>query len=215
MARHLDLDNNWDIENNTVKFQYWNGYISAQTWQFQYINVKDCHIIHLASTTRSLSYHDNNLHIISFINNSNNQKWKLEKVNDGKFIFDGKYIIKDSLTNKYLYAEGNNLKSDSLYTVWTIVKLDDNHYTISYNYEGNIKYIEALKANENELYNIEIDNRNENHYGQRWKLILKSDGTVIIRSKLAIDKGLKSNGLSSLILSEDFGIFSIIRISDV
>ena len=74
MARHLDLDNNWDIENNTVKFQYWTGYISAQTWQFQYINDKDCHIIPLASTKRSLSYHDNNLHIISFINNSNNQK---------------------------------------------------------------------------------------------------------------------------------------------
>ena len=197
------------------KFQYWTGYISAQTWQFQYINDKDCHIIPLASTTRSLSYHDNNLHIISFINNSNYQKWKLEKVNDGKFIFDGKYIIKDSLTNKYLYAEGNNLKSDSLYTVWTIVKLDDNYYTISYNYEGNIKYIEALKANENELYNVEIDDGNENHYGQRWKFSLKSDGTVIIRSKLAIDKGLKSNGLSSLILSKDFGIFSIIRISDV
>ena len=129
LIRYLDLDNNWNIENNTVKFHYWTGYISAQTWQFQYINDNNCNIIPLVSTTRSLSYHDNSLHIISI--NSNNQKWKLEMVNDSKFIFDGKYIIKDSVTNKYLYGEGNNLKLDSLYTVWTITKLDDNSYTIS------------------------------------------------------------------------------------
>ena len=215
ITRYLDLDNNWDIEKNTVKFQYWTGYISAQTWQFQYINDNTCDIVPLASTTRSLSYHDNNLYIVSINNNSNNQKWKLENVNNDKFIFDGKYIIKDSLTNKYLYGEGHNLKIDSLYTVWTIVKLDDNYYTISYNFEGNIKYIEALKDNENEQYNIEINNKNENNYGQRWKFILNSDGTVILKAKLAINKGLKCNDLSSLILSKDFGKFSIIRISDV
>ena len=169
----------------------------------------------MASTTRSLSYHDNNLYIVSINNNSNNQKWKLENVNNDKFIFDGKYIIKDSLTNKYLYGEGHNLKIDSLFTVWTIVKLDDNYYTISYNFEGNIKYIEALKDNENEQYNIEINNKNENNYGQRWKFILNSDGTVILKAKLPINKGLKCNDLSSLILSKDFGKFSIIRISDV
>ena len=169
----------------------------------------------LYQVLQELSYYNNNLHLISLINNTKNQKRKLEKVNNGKFIFDGKYIIKDSLTNKYLYGEGNNLKLDSLYTVWTIVKLDYYYFTISYNFEGNIKYIEALKDNENEQYNIEINNNNENNYGQRWKFILNSDGTLIIRPKLAIDKGLKSNGLTSLILSKDFGTFSIIRISDV
>ena len=215
LIRYLDLDNNWNIENNTVKFHYWTGYISAQTWQFQYIDDNNCNIIPLASTSRSLSYYDNSLHIVSITNNSNNQKWKLEKVNDGKFIFDGKYIIKDSLTNKYLYGEGNILKLDTLYTVWTIAKLDDNYYTISYSFKGNIKYIDAIKDNENEQYNIEINNKNENNYGQRWKFILNFDGRVILKPKLAIDRGLKFNDLSSLILSNDFGTFSIVRISDV
>ena len=189
------------------------GYISAQTWQFQYLNDNSCNIVPLSSTSRYLSYYNNNLHLISFINNTKNQKWKLDKINNGKFIFDGKYITKDSLTNKYLYGEGNNLKLDSLYTVWTIVKLDYYYFTISYNFEGNIKSIDAIKANENEQYNVQINNKNQNNYGQRWKFILNSDGTVILKAKLPINKGLKCNDLSSLILSKDFGIFSIIRIS--
>ena len=72
-----------------------------------------------------------------------------------------------------------------------------------------------MKDNENEQYNIEINNKNENNYGQRWKFILNFDGTVILKPKLAIDRGLKFNDLSSLILSNDFGTFSIVRISDV
>ena len=44
LLRFLDLDNDWDSENNTVKFQIWTGYATAQTWQFKYIN-DSCSII--------------------------------------------------------------------------------------------------------------------------------------------------------------------------
>ena len=181
---------------------------------FQYINDNNCNIIPLASTTRSLFYDDNNLQIVSINNNFNVQTWKLEKVNNGKFIFDGKYIIKDSLTNKYLYCSGNNIKLDNLYTVWDIKILDNNYYKISTPIEGDIKYLEAINAYEKEEYAIKLSKDSDNDYGQNWKFILNSDETVIIMPKFSIDKGLKCATTSSFILSKDFGAFILIKKND-
>ena len=135
LLRFLDLDNDWDTENNIVKFQIWTGYITAQTWQFKYIN-NECSIIPLSSTTRSLSYYDNDLHIVS---SSNIQKWEIEKADNGKFIFDGKYKIKDILTGKFLYGIENALKLDNIGTEWIIHRVENNYYKISANVNGIFK----------------------------------------------------------------------------
>ena len=211
LLRFLDLDNDWDKENNIVKFQIWTGYTTAQTWQFKYIN-DECSIIPLSSTTRSLSYYDNNLHIVS---SSNIQRWELEKADNGKFIFDGKYKIKDILTGKYLYGNESVLKLEDEGTEWIIHKVENNYYKICANINGILKYIDVLNSNNCEGNLVQIKNKNDNDKDetQKWKFILNSDNTVKFMSKSSFDKGLKSTVTSST-LSKDFSKYILFRIEN-
>ena len=214
LSRYLDLNNNLDLENNTVKFFFWTGYLTAQTWQFQYINNNFCHIYPLASITKSLNYHDNNMNIVSTTNN--NQKWKIEKINNGKFIFDGKYKIQDSLSHKYLYAMKNNkLILDKVGTEWNIQKIDDNnYYTISTKIEGIIKYIDILNAYEMEGQTVQIQYKTGYDIAQNWKFILNNDNTVSLIPKLSLEKGLKCKE-NSAELSMNFGKYQLIKIWEI
>lgn len=214
LSKYLDLNNNWDSEDNNVKFFFWTGYITAQTWQFQYINNNYCYIYPLASITRTLSFYNNNLHIVSTPNNI--QKWKLEKVKNGKFIFDGKYKIQDSLSHKYLYGiDKNKLILDKIGTGWNIQKVDDNnYYTISTNIEGIIKYIDILNNYEKEGQIVQIQYKTGYDTAQNWKFILNYDETVTLIPKLSLDKGLKCKDNYSE-LSKDFTNFKLIRIDEL
>ena len=115
------------------------------------------------------------MNIVSTTNN--NQKWKIEKINNGKFIFDGKYKIQDSLSHKYLYAMKNNkLILDKVGTEWNIQKIDDNnYYTISTKIEGIIKYIDILNAYEMEGQTVQIQYKTGYDIAQNWKFILNND----------------------------------------
>ena len=209
LLRFLDLDNDWDKENNIVKFQIWTGYATAQTWQFKYIN-DECSIIPLSSIIRSLSYYDNDLHIVS---SSNIQKWELEKVDNGKFIFDGKYKIKDILAGKYLYGNENVLKLEDIGTEWIIHRVENNYYKICANIDGILKYIDVLNEKNSEGNLVQIKDNNDNDETKKWKFILYSDNSVKFVPKLSFDKGLKSTVTSS-ILSKDFSKYILFRIGN-
>ena len=214
LLRYLDLNNAWDSENNTASFFFWTGYITAQTWQFQYINSNHCFIFPLASITRSLSFHDEKLQITSTPYNI--QKWKLEKINNGKFIFDGKYKIKDSLNHKYLCGISNNkLVLDEIGTEWIIKRVDNNnYYTISTNIEGIIKYIDVLNAYEKEGQTIQIQYETGYDSAQNWKFILNHNDTVSLIPKLSFERGLKCKENSSE-LTKNFGNYILIRTGDL
>lgn len=47
----MDLNNNWDVEDNTMSFHIWTGYETAQTWQFRYMD-DDYDVMPLASPMR-------------------------------------------------------------------------------------------------------------------------------------------------------------------
>ena len=210
LLRFLDLDNDWDKENNKVKFQIWTGYTTAQTWQFKYF-IDECSIIPLSSTTRSLSYFNNDLHIVS---SSNIQKWELEKADNGKFIFDGKYKIKDILTGKYLYGIENDLKLEDIGTEWIIHKIENNYYNICANIDGILKYVNVLNSKNCEGNMVQIkDKKDNNDETQKWKFILNTDNSVKFVPKLLFDKGLKST-VSSSILSKDFSKYILFRIGN-
>lgn len=51
LGRYLDLNNNWDVEDNTMSFHIWTGYETAQTWQFRYMD-DDYDVMPLASPMR-------------------------------------------------------------------------------------------------------------------------------------------------------------------
>lgn len=212
LIRYLDLSNAWDGEDNTVSFYVWTGYLDAQTWQFRYIN-DEYDIIPLASTVRSLSYHDSALHIVSSAS-INSQKWKLEKVDNGKFIFDGKYKIKDSSTGNYLYGTGNSLKLAATGTEWSIQGVGNNYYKIYATIGGIVKYIDVLNAYDLEGNTVQVQYATGYESAQNWKFMLKLDGTVILVPKLSLDRGIKSTTSDSK-LSSNFGTFTLIRTGDL
>ena len=209
LVRFLDLCNIWDKEDNTASFHVWTGYTSAQAWQFCSTN-EDYQIMPLASTTKYLSYHDDNLHIVSK-SNLNSQNWRLEKINNGKFIFDGKYKIKDSLTSKYLYATENAIILATSGTEWTICNVGNNFYMISSEIEKTLKYINVLNPHDREEEIVELHNKTNFEGAQNWKFILNFDGTIKIMPKLSLERGLKCTTTSSL-LSKICGTFILIKI---
>ena len=150
------------------------------------------------------------MHIVS---SSNIQKWELEKVDDGKFIFDGKYKIKDILTGKYLIGNGNVLKLEDIGTEWIIHRVENNYYKICANIDGILKYIDVLNEKNSEGNLVQIKDNNDNDDTKKWKFILNSDNSVKIVPKLSFDKGLKSTVTSS-ILSKDFSKYILFRIGN-
>ena len=210
LVRYLDLYNNWDLEDNTVSFYIWTGYYGAQTWQFRYLN-NGYDIMPLTSPTRSLSYHDNALHIVSA---SNIQKWRLEKVDNGKFVFEGKFKIKDVSTGKFLLGTGNTLKLDSTGTEWEVREVDNNYYTISATIGGTVKYIDVLNAYDGQGQTVQVQYATGYPQAQNWKFMLKTDGSVILVPKLSLERGLKSTTSSST-LTTGFGTFTLIRTGDL
>lgn len=212
LVRYLDLNNNWDTEENTVGFYVWTGYVTAQTWQFRFIN-SSYDIVPLASTTRSLIYYNNALHIVS-PTSPKFQRWMLIKVDGGKFVFDGRYKIQDSSTDKYLYGTGNTLKLATLGTEWTVRNVGDNYYTISATIDGVVKYIDVLNAIDSEGRTVQVQYATKYDGAQNWKFMLRLDGNVELIPKLSLNRGLKSTTTSST-LSGSFGAFKLIRIGNV
>ena len=102
--KYLDLQNDYDIEDNAVNLYVWTSYPTAQTWQYRFYN-DNYKIMPLRSPTRSLSFHNSALHINSV---SNVQNWRPELVANGKYIFPGNYKIKTT-TGFYLTYSGNTL----------------------------------------------------------------------------------------------------------
>ena len=211
LVKFLDLCNIWDSEDNTASFHVWTGYTSAQAWQFCSTN-EDYHIMPLASTTRYLSYHDNTLHIVSK-SNSNFQNWRLEKINNGKFIFDGKYKIQDSSTGQYLYATENELILATTGTDWIINNAGNFYYMISTEIETEIKYISVLNACDREEQTVQVHIKTNFEGAEKWKFILNLDGTIKILPKLSIERGLKCTAITSS-LSKNCGAFLLIKTQD-
>ena len=212
LVKFLDLCNIWDSEDNTASFHVWTGYTSAQAWQFCSTN-EDYHIMPLASTTRYLSYHDDNLHIVSN-SNSNAQNWRLEKINNGKFIFDGKYKIQDSLTGQYLYAKENTLILATSGTEWTINNVGGYYNIITTEIEKTVKYIDVLDACDREEQIVQVHNKTDFDGAQNWKFIFNLDGTVKLVPKLSLERGLKCTTISSS-LSNKCGTFILIKMEDM
>ena len=211
LVKFLDLCNIWDTEDNSVSFHIWTGYTSAQAWQFCFTK-EECHIMPLASTTRYLSYHDNTLHIVSK-SNSNFQNWRLEKINNGKFIFDGKYKIQDSSTGQYLYATENELILATTGTDWIINNAGNFYYMISTEIETEIKYISVLNACDREEQTVQVHIKTNFEGAEKWKFILNLDGTIKILPKLSIERGLKCTAITSS-LSKNCGAFLLIKTQD-
>lgn len=210
LERYLDLNNNWNLEDNTVAFYIWTGYYGAQTWQFRYIN-DEYDVMPLTSPTRSLSYHDSGLHIVS---TSNIQKWRLEKVDNGKFVFDGKFKIKDYATGKYLYGTGNTLKLTTSGTVWSIAGVGNNYYKIYATIGGVVKYFDVLNAYDTEGRTVQVQYATSYEGAQHWKFMLEANGTVVLVPKLSLERGLKSTTTSST-LTTSHGYFVLERIGDL
>jgi hypothetical protein len=210
LERYLDLNNNWNLEDNTVAFYIWTGYYGAQTWQFRYIN-DEYDVMPLTSPTRSLSYHDNSLHIVS---TSNIQKWRLEKVDNGKFVFDGKFKIKDYATGKYLYGTGNTLKLTTSGTVWSIADVGNNYYKIYATIGGVVKYFDVLNAYDTEGRTVQVQYATSYEGAQHWKFMLEANGTVVLVPKLSLERGLKSTTTSST-LTTNHGYFVLERVGDL
>lgn len=207
IIKYLDLNNNWNTEGNTVNFHIWTGYYTAQTWQFRYIN-NSYDIMPMASTTRSLSYYDEKLHIVS---TSNIQKWRLEQVNNGKFVFNGRYKIQDIATGRYLYANGSTLKLSTTATEWTVSAVGDNYYTISVISGGTTKYIDVLNAYDIEGNTVQVRTATAYDGAQNWKFMLNLDNSVTIVPKLSLDRGLKCTTSNST-LSTNFTRFKLIKV---
>jgi hypothetical protein len=165
----------------------------------------------LASTTKYLSYHDDNLHIVS---KSNIQNWRLEKMYNGKFIFNGKYKIKDSSTGQYLYANEKSLILSNSGTEWTIHSVGNCYYMISTEIKKKVKYIDVLNAYDREEQTVQVHIKTDYDGAQNWKFILNLDGTIKLLPKLSLERGLKCSTTSSS-LSKNCGSFLLIKTGDI
>lgn len=183
--KYLDLYNNWNNEDNTVNLGGWSGYPTAQTWQYRF-NGNAYKIMPLKSPTRSLSFHNNALHITSV---SNIQNWCPELISNGKYIFPGKYKIKnaDPDVNQYLKIDGTNLKLSNTGTTWTIQELGDNYYSISYSNSTTTYYIYVYNGSIVKATTSSVINDTKS-----WKLILKDDKKFVLIPKISLNCGIAS-----------------------
>lgn len=188
----LDLHNNWDTEDNTVGLYTWSGYPEAQTWQYRY-DGSDYKIMPLKSPNRSLSFHNDALHITS---SANVQVWRPELVTNGKFVFEGNYKIK-AANGKYLTFSGNTLKLSSTAKIWTITAYSDNFYRIHCASGSTTYYIDVLNAYDIEGNTVQVQYGTSYTDAQTWKFMLQNDGTVLIVPRLSLTRGISSTTSSS------------------
>jgi hypothetical protein len=205
LSYFLDLYNNWDTEDNTVSLYTWTGYPEAQTWQYRY-DGSDYKIMPLKSPHRSLSFHDNGLHITS---TANVQKWRPELVSNGKFVFEGNYKIKAS-NGKYLTFSGNTLKLSTTPKVWTITAYSDNYYKIHCTSGSTTYYIDVLNAYDIEGNTVQVQYATSYTDAQTWKFMLQNDGTVLIVPRLSLRRGISSTTSSSTLTTSPMS-FELIK----
>lgn len=186
-GEYLDLYNNVDNEDQSVHLYGWSTYYDAQTWQYRFdgTNYK---IMPKKSPTRSLSFHNNSLHITSV---SNIQNWRPELISNGKIIREGTYKIK-TLSGQYLTFTGNTLKLSNNATTWNFTPLGDNYYSISAQSGSTTYYFDVLNTYDSEGNIVQVQYFTGYLDAQSWKLMWKNDGSVIIVPRVSLNRGIKS-----------------------
>ena len=197
--KYLDLQNDYDIEDNAVNLYVWTSYPTAQTWQYRFYN-DNYKIMPLRSPTRSLSFHNSALHINSV---SNVQNWRPELVANGKYIFPGNYKIKTT-TGFYLTYSGNTLYLSNTGTTWTIDEISDNYYSISTQIGAATYYFDVLNGYDIEGNTVQIQYSTGYSDAQSWKFMMFEaqstiDENVIIVPRLSLNRGISATSTGSTI----------------
>ena len=161
----------------------------------------------LKSPHRSLSFHDNGLHITS---TANVQKWRQELVSNGKFVFEGKYKIKAS-NGKYLTFSGNTLKLSTTPKDWIITAYSDNYYKIHCTSNSTTYYIDVLNAYDIEGNTVQVQYATSYTDAQTWKFMLQNDGKVLIVPRLSLKRGISSTTSSSTLTTSPMS-FELIKV---
>jgi hypothetical protein len=203
---YLDLKNNSDIEDNSVALFGWSGYPEAQTWQYRFIE-NQYKIFPLRSVSRSLSFHDATLHVVS---SSNIQNWRPECISNGKYIIPGSYKIRSS-TGKYLTYSGNTLKLASTGKIWNIKELENNYYSISNSSSTTTYYFDVLNAYDIEGNVVQVQYATGYSDAQSWKLMLKNDGSFLLVPRLSLTRGIKATTTGST-LSTNTTSFYLVKV---
>lgn len=203
-GKYLDLNNNNDYEDNSVGLYGWSGYPDAQTWQYRF-NGTNYKIMPKKSPTRSLSFHNGALHITSV---SNIQNWRPELISNGKFIFEGSYKIKTA-SGQYLMFSGNTLKLASSGTTWKFTFHSDNYYSISVQSGTTIYYFDVLNSYDIEGNIVQVQYATSYTDAQRWKLMLKNDGSILIVPRLSLTRGINSTTSGSTLSSSPTSFYLV------
>ena len=206
---YLDLYNNWNNEDNIVNIGNLTSYPTAQTWQYRFDGT-DYKIMPLKSPTRSLSFHDNALHITSV---SNIQNWRPELISNGKYVFDGKYKIKlaNSDVNQYLKRIDNDIKLSNSGTTWIIESLDNNYYSITCLSAASSYYFNLVDNADEEGKAVRANISTQADDAKTWKIMMKNNGNVIIVPKVSLTRGIKSTTTGST-LSTSKTEFRLIKV---
>lgn len=131
---------------------------------------------------------------------TNSQRWRLEKTNNGKFIFNGKYRIRNP-SGKYIHTTDNSsLFLSNTATVWSI-ELDstfgeDNFFRIYKMVGTTRKYFDVLNNHNSEGNTVQLHTLTSYVNAQTWKFMLLSDGQIWIVPKISINRGLKGTTTS-------------------
>ena len=191
--KYLDLYNNWNNEDNNVNLGGWSGFPTAQTWQYRFDGT-DYKIMPLKSPTRSLSFHDNALHITSV---SNIQNWCPKHISNGKYIFPGTYKIKKAGFNQYLTYSGSNLKLSTSGKTWTIQELGNNYYSISNSNGTSTYYFDVLNTYDFDGNIVQVHTATSYTDAQSWRIILTSNNNFIIVPQVSLTRGITSTTSNS------------------
>lgn len=169
------------------------SHISTSTWQFAYSADQSYSIYPLATVSKSAAFYSDYLRLTT-VGGTNSQRWRLEKTNNGKFLFNGQYKI-CTPDGKYIRTTDNSsLYLSDTETTWN-VELDstygtDNFYRIYTEVNSIEKYFDVLNAANTEGNTVQLQSRTGHPEAQTWKFMQLSDGNFWIVPHLSITRGL-------------------------
>lgn len=198
LSLYFDVNNNSNTEGRLVGLHIWTGYPTAQTWQLRYNSDGSYYIVPSVSTTRGLTYNDG--FSLTTLNDNNNQKWIVEKVNGGKELFEGKYKIKNS-SNKYLGYSGNTLNLGNTGATWNFTSYGDNYYFISPVGSTSTLYWDVNNNYDLEDNLVKLYPRTGYDTAQTWKVVMQDNGSVVLIPMISLTRGLTFKNSTSVLSS--------------
>ena len=196
-GRLIDVTNALNTEGNEVQMCTNSGPNSAQKWEIKlHADGAYTFVTKLSGSTRVLSIKNNSTNLnekacISLLNNADNQKFYLEKVNLMDIEDGATYKIKAKCSNLYLGTNNNNVEQvasgSNLSQQWIIKDLNNGYYKYI-NKAKTSKVLNVDNSGTSNGTNISIAN-DSNSNAQMFEIVpMGSDGIYHIKPKLSLGK---------------------------